>query len=69
MNGRNYANFERNLAMMLIYLPVKFEFDLTKRFRVRVWKGNVDGQTNEHTELHQFQKQLSYDGYLSPCQV
>ena len=24
---------------------------------------------NEQTELHQFQKQLSYDGYLSPCQV
>ena len=26
-------------------------------------------QTNEHTELHQFQKQASYDGDLSPCQV
>ena len=37
-NGENYTTFERNLAMMVIYLPVKFEFDWTKRFRVRVWK-------------------------------
>ena len=26
-NRRNYTNFERNLAMMAIYAPVKFEFD------------------------------------------
>ena len=25
--------------------------------------------TNKHMELHQFQKQLRYDGDLSPCQV
>ena len=29
---------EKNLAMMVIYLPVKFEFDWTQRFRVRVRK-------------------------------
>ena len=49
MNGRNYTNFERNLAMMVIYVPVKFEFDWTNRFRVRVRKrkcGWTDGQTN-----------------------
>ena len=34
----NYANFESNLAMMAIYLPVKFEFDWIKSFRVRVRK-------------------------------
>ena len=34
----NYTNFKSNLAMMVIYTPVKFEFDWTKRFRVRVWK-------------------------------
>ena len=48
-NGRNYTNFERNLAMMVIYLPVKFEFDWTKRFLVRVWKrkcGRTDRQTD-----------------------
>ena len=28
-NGQNYTNFERNLAMMVIYLHVKFEFDWT----------------------------------------
>ena len=37
-NGRNYTNFESHLAMMVIYLPVKFEFDWTKCFRVRVQK-------------------------------
>ena len=39
-NRRNYTNFESNLAMMVIYLRVKFEFDWTKCFRVRVrkWK-------------------------------
>ena len=26
-------------------------------------------QTNEQTELHQFQKEPSYDGDLCPCQV
>ena len=26
-------------------------------------------QTNERTELHKFQKDPSYDGDLSPCQV
>ena len=37
-NRRNYTNFERNLAKMVIYLPVKFEFDWTKRFQLRVQK-------------------------------
>ena len=59
---------------MVTYLPVKFEFNWTKHLRVRVQKRNVDGQTDkkrthEQTELHQFRKQLSYDGYLSPYQV
>ena len=46
--------FRRNLAMMVFYLPVKFEFDWTMRFRVRVWKRKCwwtdkrtkNGQTN-----------------------
>ena len=37
-NEQNYTNFKRNLAMMVIYVPVKYEFDWTKCFRVRVWK-------------------------------
>ena len=58
-NKRNYTNFESNLAMMMIYLPVKFELDWTKRFCVRVQKQIADGHTNgqktdKRTELHQF---------------
>ena len=48
-NTQNFTNFERNLAMMVIYLPVKFEFDWSNRFGVRVRKrkcGQTDGQTN-----------------------
>ena len=58
--------------MMVIYLPVKFEFDWTNRFRVIVRKrkcGRTGGWTDKWTELHQFQKEPSYDGDLSPCQV
>ena len=75
-NGRNYTNFERNLAMMVIYLPVKFEFDWRNRFPARVRKRKcgpmdkrTDKWTNKHTELHQFRKEPSYDGDLCPCQV
>ena len=32
--------------MIVIYLPVKFEFDWTNRFRVKSENGNFDGQTN-----------------------
>ena len=48
-NGQNYANFERNLAMMVIYLPLKSEFDWSNRFRVRVRKQNMwtDRQTSD----------------------
>ena len=35
------------LIMMVIYLPVKFEFDWTNRFRVKSPETkNVDGQTD-----------------------
>ena len=61
---------------MVIYLPVKFEFDWTNRFRVRVRKLKflMDRQTdkkwtNERMELHQFRKEPSCDGDLSPYQV
>ena len=52
-NRQNYTNFERNLAMMVIYVPVKFEFDWTNRFRVRVRKqkcGQTDGWTDKRTK-------------------
>ena len=69
---RNYTNFKSNLAMMVICVPVKFDFDWTNRFLVRVRKqkcGQTDKGTNEQTELHQFRKEPSYDGDLCPCQV
>ena len=49
INTRNYTNFRRNLSTMVIYFPVKFEFDWTNHFQVRVWKqkcGQTDGWTN-----------------------
>ena len=52
-NTGNFTNFERNLAMMLIYVPVKFEFDRTNYFRGRVRKqkcGQTDGQTRRKTD-------------------
>ena len=62
--------------MMGIYLPIKFEFDWSNRFRVRVRKqkcGQTDGwtdkRTNERTEFHQYRKEPSYHVDLSPCQV
>ena len=62
--------------MMVICITVKYEFDWTKCFRVGVRKqkcGQTDGwtdkRTNKHTEFHQFRKEPSYDGDLSPCQV
>ena len=62
MNGRNYTNFERNVAVMVIYLPVKFEFDWTKRFRVRVHKREC-GQTDRR-RTHQSNRQV---GYMQPA--
>ena len=52
-NTRNFTTFERNLAMMVIYLPVKFEFDWSNRFKVRVQKrkcGQTDGWTDKRTK-------------------
>ena len=52
-NGQSYTNFERNLAMMVMYVPVKFEFDWTNRFRVRDRKqkcGWTDGCTEKRTK-------------------
>ena len=86
MNRQIYTNFERNLAMIVMYVPVKFELDWSNRFRVRVRKqkcGRTDGwtekrtktkkrtekRTNKQTEFHQFRKEPSYDGDLSPCEV
>ena len=31
-NRQNYTNFERNLAMMVVYVPFKYESDWTNHF-------------------------------------
>ena len=50
-NRQNFTNFERNLAMILIYVPVKYEFDWTNRVRVRKRKcGRRDGWTDKQTD-------------------
>ena len=55
-NGRNYTNFERNLAMMVIYLRVKFKFNWTNRFQVpspemKMWtESRMDRQTDKQTD-------------------
>ena len=55
-NGRNYTNFEWNLAMMVIYLPVKFEFNWTNRFQVKSLETkNVDG-----CQTHQSNRRVGY---------
>ena len=59
-NTRNYTNFERNLAMMVIYLPVKF--DWTKRFELQYGNENADGQTDRQT--HQSNRRV---GYMQPA--
>ena len=63
--------------MMVIYVPVKYKFDWTNRFRVRIRKqkcGQTNGQTdkkrtNEQTEFHQFRKEPSYDDDVCFCEV
>ena len=65
-NKRNYTNFKNNLAMKVIYLPVKFEFDWTNRFRVRVQKqkcGRTDRWTDRRTDrcrTHQSNRRVGY---------
>ena len=49
-NRRNYTNFEKNLAMMVIYLPVEFEFDWTTRFPVRVQKRKCRRTNGQKTD-------------------
>ena len=52
---QSYTNFERNLAMMVMYVPVKFDFDWTNRFRVRDRKqkcGWTDGWTEKRTKTN-----------------
>ena len=59
--------------MMVIFLPVKFEFDWTNCFRVKSGNENFDGQTkNGQTNrcyYTNFERNLAIDGDLCPCHV
>ena len=59
-NRRNYTGFKRNLVMMVIYLCVKFEFDWTNHFRVRVRKLKflTDKRTNRRNYTN-FERNLA----------
>ena len=51
-NGRNYTNFKSNLAVMVMYLSVKFEFDWTKRLcELESGNKNLNEQTDRHINL------------------
>ena len=57
MNQQNYTNFDRNLAMMVVYLPVKFEFDGRTVFELESGNENVDGQMDGQTNGPKMDKQ------------
>ena len=59
MNRRNYTNFERNLAVMVIYVPVKFEFDWKSVLKLESGNENMDGQTDGH-RTHQSNRRVGY---------
>ena len=54
--------------MMVIYLPVKFEFDWTNRFRVKSPEmKNVDGQADRQTDGHQTHQSYRQVSYTQPA--
>ena len=64
-NRRNFTNFERNLAMIVIYLPVKFEFNRTNRFLVRVQKQKMwTDRRRDGRRSHQSNRRV---GYMQPA--
>ena len=58
MNRQNYINFERNLAMMVIYLTNLNSIG-ESIFEVESGNENVDGQTDGH-RTHQSNRQVGY---------
>ena len=67
-----YHLFSQEIAIPTGDLVARFLF--ISVYELESGNQNVDPQTgkkwtNEHMELHQFRKQLSYDGDLSPSHV
>ena len=52
--------------MMVIYLPVKFEFDWTNCFQVRVRKQKC-GQTDKWTDGRRTHQSKRWVGYTQPA--
>ena len=70
MNGLHYTNFESNLSMRVMHLPVKFEFDRTQHFELESGNRNVDGQTNGQktdriTGNRNFDRQMNGQNYTN----
>ena len=56
-NRWNFTNFERNLAMMVIYLPVKFDSIGQTIFELESGNKNVDKQPDGQTNGQKTDKQ------------
>ena len=59
MNGQNYTNLERNLAMIVTYLPAKFNSIGQSILESVSGNENVDGQT-DGCRTHQSNKRVGY---------
>ena len=57
-NGQNFTNIESNLAIMLIYVPVKFEFDWSNRFKLESGNGKCGRSGGRQT--HQSNRRVGY---------
>ena len=61
-NRRNFTNFESNLAMMVIYLPVKLNLIGQTVFE-KMW---TDRRTSDTTILRVTNPPKNYDAHLQP---
>ena len=65
MDGQTRTISKGTLAMMFIYFPVKFEFDWTNRFQVRV--RNRKMWTDGQTDGRQTPQSNRWVGYTQPA--
>ena len=55
-NEWNYTNFERNLAVMVIYVPTKLNSIGQTIFELESGNKNIDGQTDGETNGQKMDK-------------
>ena len=59
-NKQNYTNFDRNLAMMVIYVPIKFEKNTIGQTVFELESGNKKcGLTDGH-QTHPSNRRVGY---------